>query len=287
MAITDNSFTPEEFKAAIDANKDLVTALQTGGYYVRDKAGEDAYAASLEDVYNKNTVELIKTTTGIEPIDKESPKDYASRVLNTTVEERNAAKVELDTLKGQSNITDYERQQIKDLQKLVNDKTAEIDGIKTTSANEVTKAKLENSVISQMNTVTSKFVKDTRVGVTKAIELRSSQVLEEIMGMAQKDSRNQIILIGEDKKAIVNKDGSFKTVAQFYEEKMDEDGFVDNGKEQPGAGGNDPGGKAVNVPGNCKTQVELMDFLRENTMKGKSQAELIKEFDKYAHLLPR
>ena len=68
---------------------------------------------------------------------------------------------------------------------------------------------------------------------------------------------------------------------------MTEEGFVDTGKKQPGAGGQPIERTLGAIPATVKNQADLMDWLRDNTMKGKSQSELVAEFDKYAHLLPR
>ena len=138
-----------------------------------------------------------------------------------------------------------------------------------------------------MNNVTSKLIKDTRPGIAAAQEIMSNQIFADISNMAE-EVGGEVILKGADGNALTNKnDGSFMTVAQYYEAKMTQAGFVDTGNQQTGAGGERVDTSASAIPGGAKTQSELLDWLTKNTMKGKPQSELLKEFDKYGHLLPR
>lgn len=299
MAITDNNFSPDELKAAVAANpalKDIALGyFKESGYVARSAAEEQDYVKQLESQhvagYVGKTAPLVeKTIEELTGIKKTAPEenwyDLNKRALGSVVEERNNLKTELDTLKKSSNITEAERKQLDSMTEKVKELNKEIEKMKKDGESALNKAKLENRVSKEMSDVLPKLVKDERPGVKKAQDLLSNQIYQEALDIAQEDSRKQIVLIGKDGQPLLNQDGTFKTVAQFYEEKMTEAGFIDDGKTLTGAGGNTPP-RPSQIPGGCKTQAELMDWLRDNTMKGKPQSELITEFDKYAHLLPR
>ena len=298
--ITDNNFTDAELDAALTANPALLekavkVALTKREYNLRSKDEEATYLSNLETQHISKHVsafapqleKAVKDYTGLEKVDAtEKYFDYNARALKTLAQEKKDLDEKIKTLESTSDLSALERKQLNDAIELNKQYEKKVKEVTDGSAKEVSKAKMENKIIQQMNAVTPKLIKDTRPGIAAAQEIMSRQIKSDIENMAE-EVGGKIVLKDSAGNALTNKnDGSFMTVAQYYEAKMTEAGFVDNGKTQPGAGGERPD-EVTSVPGGCKTQSELLEWLRNNTMKGKSQGELLKEFDKYGHLLPR
>lgn len=294
--------TQAEVEAYIAANPTAVDtvfkpALTTKEYSLMSKAEKTQYDSDRESqIVSARTSKIapkvekyVKDTTGVDKTDSnEKYYVYQNRVMKELADEKKSLSEQVETFKKSSNLSQVERTQLDNLIEIQKVNQKELEDLKLSSSKEINKAKLENELGREMAPVSAKLIKSTIPGVEKAKEIMSNQIFAEMQEMATKDSRGKIILMKSETEAITTENGNFKTVAQYYEEKMTEAGFVDNGKTITGAGGE--GGKApagTSIPGNCKSQVELMDFLRANTMKGKSQVELMKEFDKYAHLLSR
>lgn len=292
--ITDNDFSDVELDSALTAKPELLdrvkAAIEKRDYAFLPKSTiadlETQHIGKFIGTYAPTLEKYLKDTTGI---DKEAPTEkytaYNERVVKTLAEKSRALETEIATLKGTSNLTELERKQLEAAIEKNKAYEKQIKDVEANAATSISKAKMENKITQQMSTVTGKLLKDQKPGFQKAMEIMSNQIYQDISNAAE-EVGGKIVLKGADGNALTNKDGSFKSVAQYYEEQMLEAGFVDDGKQQPGAGG---GGKdsidIKNIPGGAKTQNELLNWLRDNTMKGKSTIELTKEFDKYAHLL--
>ena len=296
-----DNVTADELKAYVTANPTFVDTiakpvLTENKYFLRSEADEANYETVLEKKHiDKHLSQIapqiekvIEETTGIKKEANENYFGYNKRVLAALKTERDALNTENQTFKSKSDMTKAEREAYDQAKAEITTLNTKIKDLETSKTTEVSKAKMESDITRQMNSVSAKLLKDERPGFAKAQELITSSIFAEIADMAQKDARGQVILIKADGSPILNTDKSFTTVAQYYEQKMDEAGFVDKGKttEGPGGSGKDKNTN-LSIPGGVKTQSELMDWLRNNTMKGKSQPELMKEFDKYADKLPR
>ncbi len=284
MAITDNNFTPEEFEAAVTANPNLIT----------DVLSKTSYISGLKDQHISGHVAEfaprfeaeVETITGAKKEKDEKYYEYNKRILGSLVTEKSSLASELAELKKSSNITDAERQSLTAGQARVKELEKEIEDMKASHTKDISISKNENDIINEISSVTPKLIKDTRPGVAQAQKIVSDSILAEIKTMASRDSRGKIILLNtsNENKPLLNTDGSFITVSAYYESKMKEAGFIDTGKKLPGAGG-DPDLDTKNIPGGCKTRLELMDFIRKANPKW-STTECSKEFDKHAGLLP-
>lgn len=298
MAITDNSFELNEFEAAVEATPALLDSvvkayLTKKEMSVLSKAEQEAlegtHISKYVSQFAPQLEKYVEETTGIKKTDaSEKYTAYNERAIKTLVEQNKTFSEELKTLKSGSDLSKIEREQLESLKEVVKANQAKIKELEDGSAQSLKQAKMENRIVQEINTVTPKLIKDDRPGFSKAIGLVSNSIFEEIQKNAEVEPHsNKIVVKGADGKALINADGTFKTVAQVFEERMTEEGFVDTGKKQPGAGGQPIERTLGAIPATVKNQADLMDWLRDNTMKGKSQSELVAEFDKYAHLLPR
>lgn len=290
------NLTDVELEAYIELNP---TALDTifkpvltkREYAFMSKAERDTYESDLnQQSISKIAPQIekdVKDATGIDKNAGETYSAYNQRVLKALADEKKQLAAEVNAFKGKSDLTKVERENYEALQQEAKLNASKIKELTDNSAKELNKARTENEVVRQMGTVTGKLIKSDIPGVTKAQEIMSERIFADIQDMAQKDSRGQIILIDKNGQPVLNADKTFKTVSQYTEDKMSEAGFVETGKSGKGAGGTPLGSDITKVPGGVKTQVELMDYLRDGPMKGKSQSELLKEFDKYAPLLTR
>ena len=302
MPITDNQFGADELESAIQANPALIDnilpVLTKNKYSVYDeptltKFKTDLETESIGKFVSKSATEFEDTVRSITGLEKDSPEekyfDFNKRALQTFKTERDALKEELNELKGKSNITQAERDQLQALKDKVKEYDVKLKEVETNYQSQLSKAKLENVLSFKISSVSSKLIKSDIAGIKAAQGILSNNIKNEILNMAQTDSRGEVILINPaDGKPMLNKDLSFVTVEQFYEAKMNEAGFIDKGRQQGGAGGEGGGNQqSSDIPGNVKTRVELMDYLRSAPeTKSLSQSKIIEEFNKYAHLLP-
>lgn len=289
--ITENNFTTDELIAALEATPTLLDTvikptLEGRKFSLLDETGKKALEQQAEQnymtTYTPQWEKLVKETAGVDKVDGEDYNMYLTRVLG----ERKTLDTELQGYRGKTDLTQVEKDRIKQLESAVLEHAKEVKKIKDEAAGEVSKAKLGLQLSNEVAPVLNKLIKDTRPGVAKAQEVMIAQTMNELSNMASKDSFGRTILINPDtKKPLVDASNMFITPTQYFEGKMTEYGFVDIGKKQPGAGGQGADPSNLAIPGGATNEVELMDFLRKGPMKGKSQTELVKEFDKYAHLL--
>jgi hypothetical protein len=164
---------------------------------------------------------MIEETTGVKKEANENYFGYNKRVVAALKTERDALHTENAAFKGKSDLTAVERQAYEEAKVAIKDLNTKIKDLETSKTTEVTKAKLEAGITREMNSVTTKLLKDERPGFSKAQQLITDSIFNEISEMAQKDARGQTILVKADGTPLLNADKSFMTVAQYYEQKMD------------------------------------------------------------------
>lgn len=270
MPITDNSFTSDELDAVLTAKPELISEIskiaeKRGGYFAPDKTAKDTYEGNLA-VHTKTALTLehatmlekdVEEITGVKKLPQEKYFDYNKRVLKMQTESSKSASSELALLKGKSDITQAERDRIKELENLQTSWTAEKTNLTNTHQTEVTQLKAENKIFSQIGKIDAKLKKTPEL--QEAISIVREKVIED-MKRSAKFQDDKMVFFGLDGKAMMNTDASFKTAEQVYAERMDK--YIDKAKTQGGAGGNGDGNPEVIPAGNLKSQYEVDKFLQ-------------------------
>ena len=278
MAITDNTFTPEEVDAAVAANpalkEHLVGAVTKLGYkpYTTQEY-EKAIGDKTKEIYDGLDKDIFDTS-GIAKNPTEKTYDFAKRViggLKTSVTEA--------TTPLQTKIADLEKQ------------------IKDGNGNETLKAQLEalqKKEEAYQNDIkdrdTKLFQKDVmldirdgmrevklNIALPKSIlDLAVDHATKSIVGMAaaQKnaDGTESVVYI-RDGKVALNKDNQPATASDLLADLLKD--VVDAGQGGAGGGAGGQGGAGgaggqggrkatpTSLPATVKTQAQLMDYLKE------------------------
>jgi len=276
MAITDNTFAPEELTAAIAANPTLIPhlvgAVKSSGYIARTADEENKFIGDkTKELYDGLDKDLFDTS-GVAKNPTEKTYDYAKRVvggLKTSLTEA--------TTPLQTKIAELEKQ------------------IKDGNGNETLKAQLEQLQEKEKkyqeditDRDTKLFQKDVMLDIRdglRAVELNKT-LPESLRKLAVNDATNAIVGMAKlqknadgtesvvyirDNKVALNKDGQPATAADLLQELLKdviEAGQLGagGGAGAGGTGGASGGGrKAVptSLPATVKTQGQLHDYLKE------------------------
>lgn len=295
MAITDNTFTPEEVDAAVAANpalkEHLVGAVKKLGYTpYTSQEYEKAIGDKTKEIYDGLDRDIFDTS-GIAKNPTEKTYDFAKRViggLKTSVTEA--------TTPLQQKILDLEKQ------------------IKDGNGNETLKAQLEalqkkeetyqNDIKDRDTKLFQKDVMlDIRDGMREVklntalpksiLDLAVDHATKSIVGMAaaQKnaDGTESVVYI-RDGKVALNKDNQPATASDLLSDLLKD--VVETGQQgagggagQGGTGGTGTGNKAkalpATLPSTVKTVGQLMDFLKEYGL-AEGSTEYDAAYDKFS-----
>ena len=296
MPITDNDFTDVELDSVLTAKPELLDRLKQvltkREFALMSKDERTAYESDLESKhigkyvgeYAPRVEKFIKETTGIDKASAdEKYTSYNERVIKSLAEERKSLSEEVKKFKESSDLSKVERQMLTEAQERLKNLDSEVSKYKTEAETAVSRSKMERKILSEISGV--KLVKEERPGVMKAQQFMRDQIIDEITNSIKEIGGTTFIMQGD--KALTQPDGKATTIAQYFESRMKEEGFLDEGKQTQGAGG--AGKETVDlkngIPADIKTQSELVDFLRKGPMKDKSQLEIANEVYKYSHLL--
>ncbi|GAA3940473.1 hypothetical protein [Hymenobacter algoricola] len=280
MAITDNTFTPEELTAAVAANpalKDhLVGAVKTAGYVARTAQEEESFIGektkSLYDGLDKD----IFDTSGIAKLPTEKTYDYAKRTIGSLKTSIMEATTPLQT-------------KIADLEKAI----ADGNGNETMKAQLEALQKREETYQSDIKDRDAKlFEKDVMLDLRDGLRgIKLNEALPAglrklavdnatacIVAMARPqknaDQTETVVYLGADGKVALNKENQSATAADLLAELLTEvidaghggaGGGAGSAGGSGGAGGAGGGRKAVptSLPATVKTQGQLIDYLKE------------------------
>ena len=265
MAITDNNFTPEELTAVITAKPELIShitnVLSSKKYAVRSEEDDASYKANIESQavsgYTSRVAteveKTIKEITGIEKTQNEKWTDYYQRATKTVVGSKAQIESELTELKGKSNLTEAERNQLNDLKSQNQNLLTETENIKKGYEQKIVKLTASREIQSQIESVKSRLNKNPQL--SKAIEIVSNQAIKEMLDSAQIDDNGKVVFV-KDGKFLTDKNLKPITAADIYSEKMAD--FIDKGKQVSGAGGGSNNDNPSGIlPAGVKTQNDL------------------------------
>ena len=265
MAITDNTFTPEEISAAIEANPDLLPVL-TGTltakeYTVYDKTSKEAYDTNFRSNLETELTPTIKTAAMQEFEDAQFAEVAAITGLKRNSDE---SLVDFQKRGLKSDITDAERQQLQSLKDNKTKLDTEITQLKDQHQTEIVKLRAENAIFGQISKVDAKLKKDPLL--QDAIEIVKTNVIENMIKSArfEKDktdaTKTKMVFFGPDNKALINPTTQeFMSAEEVYAQKMDK--YLDKAPVKTGANGGPDGPEEQIAPGNIKTQLDLARLL--------------------------
>ena len=269
MPITDNSFTPEEFSAAIEAKPELLNhvtgVLSAKKYAIRSEQDEQTYRKNIEDsaigsYTSKVATEVEKTMkelTGIDKLPNEKWTDYYQRATKDVVGGKKQFENELTELRGKSNLTEAERNMLNDLKAANQKLQLDTESMKSSYEVQLKKLKASTSIQAEISAIRAQFKKTPEL--QKAIDIVSNQTLKEMADMSDIDQYGKVVFV-KDGNFIKDANGTPKTAAQIYSDAMAD--YIDKGRQQSGAGGDGgSGGGSTQVPPGVKTQVDLTRYI--------------------------
>jgi hypothetical protein len=285
MPITENKFTAEELKAAVEANKELlpiVTGFLTTDQkmIVRTPAEEATFKTNFEatiaaDLTKNHAEKLeadVKALTGIDKVDaNEKYYDYFKRATKKALESVTTLQNELAELRGKANLTDAEKARIKQLEKGIEDKETEWKTKYSELEKTHKRTQAEAVVKADAAKLRSKFKADLPASV---IEILEKTAVDDLVNNSTVAEDGTLIFLDAEKKPI-NDPTTFKpkTAEAILADKHFKD-IIDTGKkvEGPGTGtgtqgqqGQQGGGGAAftwgGVPAGVKSQRGVTDHL--------------------------
>jgi hypothetical protein len=281
MAITENKFTSDELKAAIEANPDLlnivVPVLTEKKYVVRDEATEATFRANLEtqistDLTRKHaeTVEKdVLEITGIPKQQNEKYYDYLRRAATEKLQSVTKLEKELTDLKSKSNPSEADKARIQQLEEGVNKMKKEHQEAIEKKDVELKTFRTLAPIETAIAALRAKYKKDLPASVLTVME---NTVKNDLLKIAEVDEKGNIYFKDAEGKPLIRQSDMGKlTPEEVVNERMKD--VIDTGIQQPGggsgpagggAGGNgNSGGKVVftSFPSDVKTKDQATDYL--------------------------
>lgn len=284
MPITENTFTGDELKGALSANKDALLPIIKGvlgtdyKYVVQDEQEHATFKTNYEnDVVARKTSEWatnlekdVKELTGIDKTDpNEKYYDYFKRATKTVKESVAPLQAELDRLKKAGNPNAADQARIKQLEDaIVEEKTrygTEIDGYKK----KIHDLTVGNNLVTALAAIRGKYKKDIPPAIIETVE---KVTLQELIGIAKVQDDGKVTYLDKDGKPLVNT-STYQplTEAELLEQRLKD--LIDTGRQQGGAGGGapeggggagaagDPPAEIKDIPATVKTKKDLTDHL--------------------------
>lgn len=284
MPITDNSFTPEEFGAALAANPALLDGVKstlTAQKY--EVLSADDRAALLSN--HEATVVSRKTTehatalekdvfdlTGIPKNAGEKYYDYFKRATGAKVGEAAAIKTELDELRSKGNTSDADKSRIKALEKQLNDSRTDLEGKLTAAQQELLNTRTQFAVESELAKLRATYKAGIPDSVIAVVEKAVVGELMQRAKMQDSDGKQVLTFLDNDGNVMLDQT-TFKpagpdALLKGHPALKD---LIDAGRQQAGTGtSGDQGnksqqgqgdGKFTGLPADVTTKVKLTEYL--------------------------
>lgn len=290
MAITENSFTGDELKAALSTNKDALLPIVRGvlgtdfKFIVQDEAEHNTFKQNFEaDVVGRKTNEWatgvekdIKEITGIEKADtNEKWYDYHKRVLKTMKDSVGPLQAELDRLKAAGSPDKADKARIQQLEAAIAEKETNLTtelGKRDARIHELT---VGNNLMGALANIRAKYKKDLPQSVIETVE---RVVLQDLIKIAKVQDDGKVLYMGEDGKPLTDK----KLYQPLGEEELLTErlkDLIDVGKTQSGAGSGGAGGGTggagggtgdgsvpediTELPADVKTKMQLTAYMQK------------------------
>lgn len=298
MAITDNNFTADEFKSAVEANpellKNVTTVLPERGFVVRSKEENDTFLRNYEEqvISNKTkefALNLEKDVKELTGLDKASPDEkyyeFLKRAVSTKLQSVKTLEQELTALKekkGGEGVSEEEKKRIKDLELALEKQKGDYAEALSKKDQELTQYKAQNEVEKRMIPLRASY----KPNIPKfALEAAEEKVLNELIPNLIFTEDGKIMIKGKDGETL--KDPKLLepvTLEAYLSDRLKD--FVDEGKEQRGAGtgkgdkDEGKGGKFTGIPAGVETKVQLGDYLKKLGIMNPEYDKILEEHGK-------
>ncbi|WP_426491077.1 hypothetical protein [Hymenobacter sp. 102] len=296
MAITDNTFTPEELTAAVAANPalqaHLVGAVKTSGHIVRTADEENAFIGTKTKEIHDRYDQDVFDTSGIARNPTEKSYDYTKRVIGGLKTSVTEATTPLQT-------------KIAELEKQIKDGNGNETLVTQLEALQAKETKYQEQLTEKDTALFQKDVKlDIRDGIRNikfdptvkesVVKVLVDNATTAIINMAKQqqnaDGSTSVVYI-RDGKTLLNDKNQPADAAYILADMLKD--VVDAGHQGTGGGAgpsgnppaNRPGTVPNSIPATVKNQSQLIIHLKELGLKEGSK-EFDDAFDKFSANLP-
>lgn len=245
MAITDNVFSAEEFKAAMTANADLLPiikgTLAESKYVVQDETEHTNFLKTHEsevsgritkDHADKLEADVL-ALTGIPKKDaNEKYYDYFKRATGEKLSTVSALQVELDALKAGHKPSEVDKARIAELEKALGDKTTEFTEKLTAKEKEVLDIKKGGIVSGEVAKIRGKY----KAGLPESmVKIAEGQIVQKVTDSIVIQSDGAVTIVDKDGNIKMNK-STYKPVTVEEELVAELSDLIDPGKKVTGTG---------------------------------------------------
>jgi len=280
MALTENTFTAEEFAAATTANPELLKTvsgyLTAQKWHVMPETDHQTYLKNYEaNVIGSKTKEFadniekdVEALTGIKKTDSNMKYyDYMKTAFTTKLGSVAEMEKQIETLKKQGGASELDKQRIAALEQ-------QIEKVKGEYGEKLTAAQVELNKTQSLHTIEralSPFRGTYKPTIPKEmVEVYEGNIIADVQKRYKKQDDGTITLLADDGKVMLNAKFAPMTIEEYVAEKIKP--LVDEGKQQTGAGSKKEGNEGGGTPGagakwdgvlpaTVKTRVQLSDYL--------------------------
>jgi hypothetical protein len=286
MAITDNQFTADEFKAAVTTNRDaLIPVIKSVlssdfKFVVQDETEHNTFRTNLEsEVVGRKTSEWaqnlekdVKELTGIDKRDaNEKYYDYFKRATTEKLSKLQQVEAELADLRAKGNPSAADKARIQQLEQGLQQKEAEHKAELTAREKRIHELTVGNVLTGELAQLRAKYKKDIPEGIIKTVE---QVAINNLLSMAQLQEGGKIVFLDDKGAPLVDAATLLpKSATTLLTEQLKD--LIDTGRQQNGAGsgpnnngngqhnnnGNNGAPVFPGLPADVKSQIQLTEYL--------------------------
>jgi hypothetical protein len=267
MAITENTFTADEAKAAIGANPELAKVFSSLALEVEPikKEIEPKIIGPVTERHATTTEQAVKELTGIEKQPNEKYYDYMRRAMGEVNKTKAQIETELATLKSKSNPSEQDKAQIELLRTQLKDKDKDLAEKLSAKDKQLNELTINSDLNEGLRGIA--FKKDLPESLVK---LAVNEAKRKLIASAKIQEDGKITYVDKDGNVIQNQtEYRPKTSGELLLEELKD--IIDPGRQQDGAGSKEPAagqkkdekGRVVitALPATVKSQVGLTEFI--------------------------
>ena len=282
MAITDNTFTPDELEAAIAANPALLEnvriPLEARKYVVQDETTHQNYLRTHEEGFAKTLTKKHAETiekdvfdiTGIEKLPDEKYFDYTKRAMSESIKDAKEMRTELEQLRKGVAPDATQKARIKELEAALIEKDALHAKILNEKESAILSTKIETAANVGFVKLSAKYKADVPA---ELVELAQDKALQDLMKIATLVD-GKLLINKEDGTPILDpKTYAPITAEQYFESHKAIASLIDPSLKNKGAGTGAAGNekpetssdgtftRLTSLPATVKTKVELTTLM--------------------------
>ena len=295
MAITDNTFTPEELTAAVAANPalqaHLVGAVKSANYVVRTADEETSFIGTkTKEIYDGLDKDLFDAS-GIAKEPTEKTYDFGKRVVKTLKEATTPLQTkitELETAIANGNGDATMRAQLEQLQQKEQTWQQEQQKLQQQLQEKDVRLAIREGLRDL------KYDASVKDSIRKTMVDAATSRLMSLARIQKNADDSETVVFVRDGKTLLNKDGQPADAAYLLGEELKD--VLDNGQQGQGGGAGPQGGTGgqggskggtlpAARPATVNTQRKVIDWLKEHALVPNTK-EYDEAFDKFSEGLP-